>query len=411
MDRHHRPLRRRPRPPTARRSGSRTRAGPPGRVLRRLPRRLGRVRPRLAEEPHRVRCRPTRLVREREARRGEGAGAGGGEFSDRLAGPDGNRSRTPSLDRVYEIALTVAACLRSGTRVDVAWVVETDLAPAGGVPVDPSGALALTPGGGRVGSLLRRRPRPAARRAGPGARRARAPGHPAGRRPGGGGLRAGGRRHGDRGGRTRPGCCPSSSGTCSWSATRSRSSSSATATSSWQARLEDAEGHDAGFRVDDTEVTTTWRPVPTVVLAGGGPVLQALQQMTPLLGWRTHRANDPDTARGLVVGLGPLDSVVLAMHDVELAGPVLASALDGQAGYVAALGSRAMQQSPRDLAHRPRHRRPGADPHAGRARHRGGRPGGGGRRDPGPGHRGADQARPSRRTPRCASWRAVTDLQ
>ena len=54
---------------------------------------------------------------------------------------------------MYEIALTVAACLRSGTRVDVAWVVETDLAPAGGVPVDSSGAVALTPGGGRVGSL------------------------------------------------------------------------------------------------------------------------------------------------------------------------------------------------------------------------------------------------------------------
>jgi xanthine dehydrogenase accessory factor len=85
--------------------------------------------------------------------------------------------------------------------------------------------------------------------------------------------------------------------------------------------------------------------VPTVVLAGGGPVLQALQQLAPLLGWKTHRADDPDTARGLVVGLGPPDSVVLAMHDVELAGPVLASALDGQAGYVAALGSRAMQQS------------------------------------------------------------------
>ena len=54
---------------------------------------------------------------------------------------------------MYEIALTVAACLRSGTRVDVAWAVESDLAMAGGRPADPGGALALTPGGGRVGSL------------------------------------------------------------------------------------------------------------------------------------------------------------------------------------------------------------------------------------------------------------------
>jgi xanthine dehydrogenase accessory factor len=83
--------------------------------------------------------------------------------------------------------------------------------------------------------------------------------------------------------------------------------------------------------------------VPTLVLAGGGPVLGALEQMAPLLGWRVQRAGDPPTARGLVVGLGPPDSVVLAMHDVELAGPVLSATLDGQAGYVAALGSRAMQ--------------------------------------------------------------------
>jgi xanthine dehydrogenase accessory factor len=49
---------------------------------------------------------------------------------------------------VYDIALTVAACQRSGTRVDVAWVVGSDLA------TDHShGALALTPCGGRVGSV------------------------------------------------------------------------------------------------------------------------------------------------------------------------------------------------------------------------------------------------------------------
>ena len=46
-----------------------------------------------------------------------------------------------------------------------------------------------------------------------------------------------------------------------------------------------------------------------------------------------------------MVGLGPLDKVVLAMHDVDLAGPVLAAALSGGAGYVAALGSRAMQET------------------------------------------------------------------
>ena len=56
--------------------------------------------------------------------------------------------RTASLRRVYDVALTVAACVRSGTRVDVGWLVSRD-----GPPVDPSEALALTPGGGRAGHV------------------------------------------------------------------------------------------------------------------------------------------------------------------------------------------------------------------------------------------------------------------
>jgi xanthine dehydrogenase accessory factor len=245
---------------------------------------------------------------------------------------------------VYEIALTVTACLRSGTRVDVAWVVETDLAPAGGVPVDPSGALALTPGGGRVGNLyggaLDQQLAERARALGEHGRLVTVQI---------GDLEA--QAFGLTGGGTATavvapaGLLPVEV----WNLLQEREPLRVALTRDADelvgARLEDADDHDAGSRVDDEEVTTTWRPVPTVVLAGGGPVLQAFQLMAPQLGWRTHRASDPDTARGLVVGLGPPDSVVLAMHDVALAGPVLASTLEGQAGYVAALGSRAMQQS------------------------------------------------------------------
>src|SRR5262245_24516541 len=49
---------------------------------------------------------------------------------------------------MYDVALTVAACVRAGTRVDVAWLVSRE-----GPPVDPAEALALTPGGGRVGHV------------------------------------------------------------------------------------------------------------------------------------------------------------------------------------------------------------------------------------------------------------------
>ena len=51
---------------------------------------------------------------------------------------------------MYEVALTVAACLQADTRVDIAWAVETE----GFDSRDRSDAVALTPGGGRVGSLL-----------------------------------------------------------------------------------------------------------------------------------------------------------------------------------------------------------------------------------------------------------------
>ena len=57
------------------------------------------------------------------------------------------RRRTIGL--VYGVALTVLACLRSGTRADVAWIVEAD-----GMPVtDWSDAVVFTPGGGRIGSM------------------------------------------------------------------------------------------------------------------------------------------------------------------------------------------------------------------------------------------------------------------
>src|SRR5262245_41925531 len=51
---------------------------------------------------------------------------------------------------MYDVAVTVRACLRAGTRVVVAWPVEVR------GPLDLTGgeALALTPGGGRVGSVL-----------------------------------------------------------------------------------------------------------------------------------------------------------------------------------------------------------------------------------------------------------------
>ena len=40
-----------------------------------------------------------------------------------------------------------------------------------------------------------------------------------------------------------------------------------------------------------------------------------------------------------------MDKLVVMAHDLELAGPVLAAALDGDVGYIGALGSRRTQQA------------------------------------------------------------------
>ena len=51
---------------------------------------------------------------------------------------------------MYGIALSVSSCIRAGTRVDVAWIVDRQLSQSS----DANEAVAITPGGGRLGSLL-----------------------------------------------------------------------------------------------------------------------------------------------------------------------------------------------------------------------------------------------------------------
>ncbi len=252
---------------------------------------------------------------------------------------------------MYDVALTVAACLRAGTRVEVAWVVGSDIA---GRAADPSEVLVLTPGGGRVGdlwggaldTLLAERAV-----AGGGGRlldldvgelEAAAAGLPSG-------------------GRVQCLMLPATDLPDDlWERLADR------APVGLVVRLDDGAVVDATLvDVDEpgSEVAELWargtsgslatadrvvtvlRPVPTLVVAGRGPVVDVLVRLAPLLGWRARHAPDPATATGLVAGLGPPDKVVVAMHDDEQAGSVLAAALAGRAGYLAALGSRAKQAS------------------------------------------------------------------
>jgi xanthine dehydrogenase accessory factor len=263
---------------------------------------------------------------------------------------------------VYDIALSVAACRRADTRVDVAWIVSVDQLGA----VDPTGSLALTPGGGRIGSLLS------------GALDGQLS-ELASQQPSVGrlhdlevspvdaaiaGLPAGGRARCvltpaselpddlwpvlvDR----RPACLVSS-----------LDGDTITSTELYTTDTIDEAGGEVSARfrsgspsvtVEGASLVTVLIPATKLVLVGGGPMVDALEAAAGLLGWQVVTAGDPSTAAGLIAGLSAGDCVVVAHHDLEVAGAALAAALSTEAGYIGALGSRKMQQARADwLAYR-----------------------------------------------------------
>ena len=233
---------------------------------------------------------------------------------------------------MYGIALSVAACLRAGTKVDVAWIVASDDFP----DRDPTGAVAVTPGGGRVGSLLS------------GALDSQVAELPRNR------LvevdvsqvdaLVAGLAHA---GMVRCLVVPATDLPADlWDLLLQRRPVGLVT------HLEgtDVTGTDliaveapAATIVADDRVTTVLFPVPKLVIVGGGPIAAALNDAAALLGWHTQITNEAATATGLIAGLAALDKVVVAAHDLELAGPALAAALDSEAGYIGSLGGRRMQ--------------------------------------------------------------------
>ena len=252
---------------------------------------------------------------------------------------------------MYDVALTVAACLQAGTQVDVAWVVATD-----GLPPDAVGqAVAITPGGGRVGSLVEGAfDEQVAELVAAGVRRrlvtlrvsevdALVAGLPAGAQ-------------------VQVAVMPAQDLPPDlWDRLRGRDAVVL------RAQLAGVDGEDivsvtAQPVVDDAattsavtadEATTVLRAVPRLVIVGAGPIPDALAAAAQLLGWQVQPTVQVAMATGLIAGLAPLDKLVVAAHDEELAGPALAAALGSQVGYIGGLGSRRMQQTRADwLAYR-----------------------------------------------------------
>lgn len=240
---------------------------------------------------------------------------------------------------MYEIALSVSACLRAGTRVDVAWAVES-----GGLG-SPDEALAITPGGGRIGSVCGGAANDQLAALGGGAARLvrltiadfEAALH---------GLRRGGQAQ-----------CLIVAATelpaQLWDHLRRRDPVCLVARMDGdrvvEVSLGDAAGAVAsGSTVTEAEITTVFAPVPALVVVGGGPVTDAVAANARLLGWRVRVLTDASDARGVIAGLSGLDGVLVAAHDLELAGSTLQAALSSEAGYIGSLGSRRMQQTRAD---------------------------------------------------------------
>ncbi len=240
---------------------------------------------------------------------------------------------------MYDVALTVRACLGAGTRVDVAWPVAAD-----GVDVGADSAIALTPGGGRVGSLLDGAlDGQLIEAAAAGTSRlvdveltqvdALVAGLP-------------------QGGRVR--CLVMTAADMPaglWDLLVAREPVTLVAHLDDRrvTRIELADAQDDGTtRVEGDRVVTVLAPVTKLVVAGRGPIAEAIARGAELLGWRVLVSDDVNEAVGQVTALSALDNLVVIGHDDRLTGATLEAALAGPVGYIGTVGPRRLQESRAD---------------------------------------------------------------
>ena len=95
-------------------------------------------------------------------------------------------------------------------------------------------------------------------------------------------------------------------------------------------------------------VVTIYHPITKIVIAGAGPIAEALERTSRGLGWNVSVDPRPSVVAGLTATLSPMDCVVIMGHEVESSSNCLKYALESKAGYIGALGSKKMQESRED---------------------------------------------------------------
>ena len=248
---------------------------------------------------------------------------------------------------MYKIALSVAACLRGGTRVDVAWCLTPGLVPQ----FDATDAVAITPGGGRLGSLLdgaidSRLVELSLLEATHG-RVVDVDVNPVeatlvGVEPG-----------------TKLKIFYAPAGTLPedlWPLLLDRSPvtleidiDDGRATSSRLGNTPTA----TSIEVSPDKLTCELSPTPTLLIYGGGPMADALGHAAGFVGWNVERSGGTEAAIAMATSLSSIDGLVVMGHDTEGVGRVLQAALGSGACYIGSIGPASLQEDRGDwLAYR-----------------------------------------------------------
>ena len=255
---------------------------------------------------------------------------------------------------MYGIAVSAIACLRGGTRVDVAWSIDPALTPA----FDPADALALTPGGGRLGSLLDGAlDGQLVELAGVERTRGRVVQLPVGPAEA-----------------ATVGLDPGASLRCLltpatelpeelWPllverapvvlVARLRGDEVERIEVYTERTVEDAGneaerlfggGESAVLVLPETVITVLW-PRPTLVVFGAGDIPDAVRDVAGYLGWAAVATTNAGDASALAATLSALDGVVVFGHDSEMTGRVLEASLSAAVGYIGSIGPRAVREA------------------------------------------------------------------